>query len=98
MGQRAEHEIKRRTAPINALDRDGLGQGKRRELREDIAHLLPGPPVGRQQRDLDTGMAQQEPHQLRARVARGTEHADFRLGGFRHGSILCIIAQSIMPG
>ena len=85
MRQRAERQIERGLLPVDAFDRDELRQLERRELREHRAHLLPGPAVGGEQRELDVGMAQQQPHQLRAGVAGGAEHADFRFGG-RFGS------------
>ena len=79
--QRAEGEIERGLLPVDAVDRDELRQFERRELRKHRAHLLPGPAVGGEQRELDVGMAQQQPHQLRAGVAGGAQHADFGLGG-----------------
>src|SRR5258707_280989 len=81
MWQRTEGKIERGLLPADVIDRDKLRQLERRELREHRAHLLPGTPVGGEQHNLDMGMAQQQAHQLRAGVAGGAEHADFRLGG-----------------
>src|SRR5262249_62358750 len=75
-------------APVDLLDRLQLRQIEGRELREPLAHRLPRSPVGGEQRDLDPRMPDQQPHELRAGIARRAEHADPRLGGqgrFLHG-------------
>ena len=41
-----EHEIEPGTQPVRALDRLQLRQIEGRELRKDLAHLLPGAAVG----------------------------------------------------
>ena len=77
------------------FDRDQRRQLERRELRKHRAHLLPGPAVGGEQRDLDTRMAQQQPHQFRAGIAGGAENADFRFGGGFSSHVSILIPQSI---
>ena len=73
---------------------DELGQREGRELRKHLAHLLPGPAVGGQQRKLDVRMAQQQPHQFRTGIAGGAEHPDLSFGLLRHWSILGSILHS----
>ena len=68
----------------------------RRELRKHVAHLLPGAAVGGEQRDLDARMAQQQPHQFRAGIAGGAEHAD--LGFLGHDVILPLFACGRIRG
>ena len=76
MGQGAEDEIEAGGGPVDALDRLQPGQSERRELRKHLAHLLPGAAIGSEQRELGPGMADQEPHELRAGITGRAEHAD----------------------
>ena len=91
-GKRAEDEIEAGAGPVHALDRLQPRQSERRELRKHLAHLLPGAAIGGEQRELGRGMAEQEPHELRAGVAGRAEHADLRLSISRcgHGLLLAI--------
>ena len=70
MRQRAEYEIKPRACPVNAVDRDELRQVERRELREHVAHRLAGPPIGREQRNLDLRVAAREAAPAPSRYSR----------------------------
>ena len=87
MGQGAEDEIEPGGGPVHALDRLQPGQIERRELRKHLAHLLPGAAIGGEQRELGPGMADQEPHELRAGITGRAEHADlgFLVGRCGHG-------------
>jgi len=60
------------------VERYELRQRVGRELGKHLAHLLPGLAVGREQRDLDLGMAKQESNTFRSGIAGSAEHADFR--------------------
>ncbi len=86
MRQRAERDVEAGCGPVEPFDGDQLRQLERRELREHVAHRLAGAALGGEQHDLAARVPQQHPHQLRAGIAGGAEHADFRFGG--HESIL----------
>ena len=81
MGQRAEHEVEAERRPVEAIERDELGQRVGRELGKHVAHLLPRLAVRGEERDLDPRMTQQQAHAFRSGIAGSAEHADLRQSG-----------------
>jgi len=69
MRQRAEGQIERFRLPVDSIDRQQLGQRIGRELGEDLAHVLASAALGGKQRNLDTGMTDQESQQFGTSVA-----------------------------
>ena len=74
--QRAERKIKPERLPIGGIERRQRRQGVGQELRKHVRHRLAGPAIGREQHDLYARMADEQPHQFRAGIAGGAEHAD----------------------
>ena len=69
MRERAEHEIEPERRPVEAVQGQKLRQRKGRELRKNLAYLVTGAPVRRQQRDIRLRMAQQQPYAFRPGIA-----------------------------
>src|SRR6185437_8797299 len=98
MRQRAEGDVEPRPDPVEAVQRHKRRQFERRELREHVAHLLAGRTFGGEQRDLDLGMAQQQPHQFGAGVAGGAEDADLCLAGHQTSPLSASAAAGRLAG
>jgi hypothetical protein len=76
MRQRAKRQIESEGPPVGLLDGRERWQRVRGELRKDIRHRLAGAAIGGKQHDLDARMADQQPQQLGAGIAGGTEDSD----------------------
>ena len=80
--QAAEHRVE--ALPVDLLPFGQARQVEHEEVRKHLVHLFARMGVGGERRDLDIGMAGEQPHRIRAGVARRAEHGD--LGFCRHAS------------
>ena len=75
-GSAQNDQIEPERLPVDAVDAPSARQRVGRELRKHVRHRLAGAAIGREQRDLDARMADQQPHQFRTGIAGGAENAD----------------------
>ncbi len=73
--QAAEHHIGGACRPVDLLVADQFRQIKADQMRKDFRDLLAGMPVGGHEADLDIRMADEQSHQVAARVAACPQNA-----------------------
>src|SRR6185312_4947868 len=64
---------------LGLLEPDEIGQAVAVEMRKDLRDRLAGAALAGEQADLGVGMADEQPQELRARIAAGAENADANL-------------------